>query len=693
MAVIYDFENEIPQTPQLDMVKAYQQMLAGNQITGITPLRKQQDYVASYGNSGWAYSCASLIAVSLAANGFGVYKNDKKVAQHPLLDLVRNPNTLMTGVEFAELTSLYIELAGEAFWVMERSPLRVPVEMYLVQPWLVTINLDSRTGLILNYEVQGASGAPIKIPPEDVLHHKAGNPLSLYRGMSTIQASAAAIDLEHYAEKYNLKFFENSAIPFGVLESEGFVDDETAKYLEKKFAKQHKGVEKSQRVALLQGNLKYKPLGISQRDAEFLELRKFSRDQILAAFGIPKSCVGMVEDVNRANAETGEYVLARWVLRGRLARMQARINQFLMPQYDARLEFRYDEPVPEDEDRRIKKFDSGAAKGIVTVDEYREHVLSLDPLPNGQGNTLLIPAQVLPTDPSNIVPEATPTQPEPPPAATSGHDVEKRTAPGSAGALRYAASHYRVLIPKFRKRLKGLYKAQGEKVLEALDWQRSFGLSLMTAHEAMDDKWEKNGTWEQVAKIAAAPLVQIVQDDAEYIGRSMAPYYPAAYDAGIQLAPQVFGISIDFTLDNPAARRALKNLPNKFAKDITDTTVNQIRDAIAEGMKLGEGIPEMRSRLENIYGDAQSRRAETAARTETASAFGQGSLDSWKATDVVVGKSWLRGSDEPCGHDGACEDNEAAGIIPVDEPFPSGDDCEPAGPNCLCCTCPETSLD
>lgn len=679
MAVnIYDFEEEIGISTKEywadDALKSYQQMLQGNQITGIAPLRNQQDYTAAYGNSGWAYACGSLIAISLAANGYGIYKNGKQIPQHPMLDLLKKPNPLMTGVEFAELTSLYIELAGECFWVLERSPLRVPVEMYLVQPWMVTINTDPKTGLIANYEVQTQVGQSIKIPPEDVLHQKAGNPLSLYRGMSTIQAMAAAIDLEHYAEKYNLKFFENAAIPFGVLESDSFVDDETAKYLEKKFGKQHKGVEKSQRVALLQGNIHYKPLGISQRDAEFLELRKFNRDQILAGFGIPKSCVGMVEDVNRANAETGEYVLARWVLRGRLTRMQARINQFLMPQYDERLEFVYDEPVPEDEDRRIKKFDSGASKGIITMDEYREHVLNLDPLPNGQGNVLLIPAQVLPTDPTDIVPEAPPAQPpptppvappvEPPPAAAVGHVEEKRTVPGAAGALRYTQSHYRVLVPKFRKRMKGLYKAQAAKVLAAFDTQKS------------------------VTKIKADPLIEIVQEDREFIERSIAPYYPSAYDAGIQLAPQVFGIDIDFTLNHPEAIRALWNMPYKFSKELTDTTTGQIRTQIAEGMQAGEGIPEMRKRLEGIYGDAQSRRAETAARTETCSAFSQGSLDSWNNSEVCTGKEWLWGGDN-CP-DGSCPDCEADGVIGLDETFSSGEDAPPNHANCTCCLLPST---
>jgi len=246
---IYDYEAEEAVEPgnwadeYAAAMKSYQQIMAGNQITGVPPLRNQQDYTATYSNSGWAYSCASLIAISLAANGYGIFKNGKKIAQHPMLELLKHPNPLMTGVEFAELTSLYIELAGEVFWVLERSPLRIPVEMYLVQPWMVTINTDPRTGLISNYEVQTIAGQALKIPPEDVLHQKAGNPLSLYRGMSTIQAMAAAIDSEHYAEKYNLKFFENAAIPFGVLESESFVDEDTRKYLEKKFGKQHKGVE------------------------------------------------------------------------------------------------------------------------------------------------------------------------------------------------------------------------------------------------------------------------------------------------------------------------------------------------------------------------------------------------------------------------------------------------------------------
>jgi HK97 family phage portal protein len=684
MAVIYDYEEEVLEGEVISeditdaMVKSYQQQLEGNRITNLTPMRRQQEFVGAYMSSGWAYSCASLISISMAANKFGIYNGTKKLDAHPLTKLLRFPNPLMTGVDLAEMTSLFVELAGEAFWVLERSPLGIPVEVYPVMPWFVQIITNPSTGLIANYEVRGANGQLVKIPAQDMIHYKAGNPLNLYRGMSTVQAAAAAIDLEKYAETYNMKFFENSAIPFGVLQSDSFIDPTTARYLEKKFGKGHKGVNQSQKVALLQGNIKYQPLGISQRDAEYLELRKFNRDQILSIFGIPKACIGLVEDVNRANAETGEYVLARWVIRGRLARMEARINQYLMPQYDERLEFRFDDPVPEDEDRYIAKFDSGAAKGIITIDEYRTAVLKLEPLPNGEGNVLLIPAQVLPTDPADIVPEVAPATPPPPvppappdvaPAASVHQHVhQKRTPQGSAGALRYAQSHYRVLVPKFRKRMKGLYKAQGEKVVAALASQKG------------------------ITKVSGDPLIEIVESDSDYIEKAILPYYPSAYEAGTKLAPEVFGIAIDFSLDHPEAIAALKRMPNKFAKDITETTVTQIRDQVATGMSLGEGIPEITSRIQDLYSTAQGWRAEVAARTETAAAFGQGSLDSWNASDVVVGKSWLWGGDEVDCPSGVCEENEAAGVIPLDEDFPSGDPCEPAHGCCTCCTCPETEL-
>ncbi len=43
----------------------------------------------------------------------------------------------------------------------------------------------------------------------------------------------------------------------------------------------HQGVAKGHEVALLEGGLTYKQTGISQRDMEFLEGRKYNREEVM----------------------------------------------------------------------------------------------------------------------------------------------------------------------------------------------------------------------------------------------------------------------------------------------------------------------------------------------------------------------------------------------------------------------------
>jgi len=41
---------------------------------------------------------------------------------------------------------------------------------------------------------------------------------------------------------------------------------------------------------------------------DFIESMKFTRDDILTAFKVPKPLVAVVDDVNRANAETAMFI-------------------------------------------------------------------------------------------------------------------------------------------------------------------------------------------------------------------------------------------------------------------------------------------------------------------------------------------------------------------------------------------------
>jgi phage portal protein BeeE len=51
----------------------------------------------------------------------------------------------------------------------------------------------------------------------------------------------------------------------------------------------NRGVNNSHKTAVLTGGLKYQGIAISQKEMEMVEQRRFTRDEILAIFKVPKS--------------------------------------------------------------------------------------------------------------------------------------------------------------------------------------------------------------------------------------------------------------------------------------------------------------------------------------------------------------------------------------------------------------------
>jgi SPP1 gp7 family putative phage head morphogenesis protein len=114
-------------------------------------------------------------------------------------------------------------------------------------------------------------------------------------------------------------------------------------------------------------------------------------------------------------------------------------------------------------------------------------------------------------------------------------------------------------------------------------------------------------------------------------------------------------------------------------KGIADSTIDQMGTQIADGLASGASMDSIaRGLRDSVGGDAD--RAFTIADTEAARAVGVATLDTYTANGVT-GKVWL-GDDSSCEE--ICQPNIDAGVIAVDDTFPSGDDAPPGHPRCRC---------
>ena len=115
-------------------------------------------------------------------------------------------------------------------------------------------------------------------------------------------------------------------------------------------------------------------IGISQRDMEFIEQMRFSRDKILGIFRVPRTVLGITDDVNRANAEATDLVFAKRCIKPRMQRMVEQLNEFFVPLFPGseNLFLDFDDPVPENTELKLKEHETALRSGYKTINEVRE---------------------------------------------------------------------------------------------------------------------------------------------------------------------------------------------------------------------------------------------------------------------------------------------------------------------------------
>ena len=310
----------------------------------------------------------------------------KEVTSHAALDLWNKPNQFYTQQEYVETFQQHQDLTGEAWWLVSKAEgFDFPLEMWPLRPDRMQV-VPSATEFIKGYIYVGPDGEKIPLERDEVIQLRLPNPLDPYRGMGPVQSILSVLDSEKYSLEWNRNFFRNSAQPGGIIQVDKRLTDDEFDEMTSRWAEQHRGVSKAHRVAVIEQG-QWKDNSYSMRDMQFAQLRQVSRDTILEAFSFPKAMLGIVEDVNRANAEANEYVFAKYLLIPRLERIKQALNFEFLPLFGSTgqgLEFDYESPVPDDRAADSAEFQSkvNSAKTLIDAGFDPKETLSAVGLPD-----------------------------------------------------------------------------------------------------------------------------------------------------------------------------------------------------------------------------------------------------------------------------------------------------------------------
>lgn len=146
--------------------------------------------------------------------------------------------------------------------------------------------------------------------------------------------------------------------------------------------------------------------------------------------------------------------------------------------------------------------------------------------------------------------------------------------------------------------------------------------------------------------------------------------WPEAYQAGMAAA--------GYKISPARLAAAISAFAVKWLAEVVQTRMRDIAEILAQGGSVEDLEAAIKAALES---EPNARRI---ALTELYRAINAALLEAYRAQKVNKVR-WVTRSGHPCQ---ICITNEAAGAIPLGQPFPSGDQSPPAHPNCECVLMP-----
>lgn len=363
--------------------------------TNMVTLAEYQDSGAATASSvlalSAAWACVNLLAGTIASLPLMVYRRDRQgrrtvAADHPLYRVLHDsPNADQTAVDFWEFICASLELRGDAFAEVERGTGgRVVALSPPILPELVQRRRLGNGDIEYRWSEDGRQRVETQ---ERILHIRGfgGSPLG---GMSTLAFGARSFGMAHSIERAASATFRNGIRPSVALESDKVFTAEQRKQAEDILAEKYQGAMNAGRPFLSDNGLKIKTISINPEDAQMLESRAFSVEEICRFFGVPPHMVGHTEKSTSWGTGLEQQTLGfqKFTLRRRLKRIEQALEKQLLTARDRSegisIEFNLEGLLRADSKARAEFYGKMTQIGAMTINEVRE-LENLPPVPGG----------------------------------------------------------------------------------------------------------------------------------------------------------------------------------------------------------------------------------------------------------------------------------------------------------------------
>lgn len=585
----------------------------------------------AYQQSVWVYACVSALAEQIAQIPFrfsrvpsapakqrtGKWRQralgEDMVERGPVVDLFERPHPQLTRFQFWELAVSWLQLRGELFCV--------PVEDGRNVSRLIILSPDQfreevRENMLLGWHYTGSTTAPLEtrvLLPEEIISDRLANPYNFWRGMSPLDVARLAAQTDYASAQFQKGLMLNNADTGVIVHTEQQASEEQQKSIMAALLARKRKAGTADRPLFLFGGAKVEKPTLSATDMQFLENRKFNRQEICAVFKVPQEIIGFTEDANRSVGESARLNF----IENRVAPLCERLEAAFAPlikRLDPGLYGWFDlECLPIMQAARRGRYTTAAAAFNmgVPIDECSE-IFDLglpSDLPHAGKSFLPFSLQEVGAVVESPASSAESQTAEPQQNILDRTDTLLRALQSPISNLKSQIPHVCAPNPEFEASIAGSIKAKTGVLKKFFFEQRGRVLAALAQEVPKKAQGRSLGDIFDKAK-----------EDAALIAKMKARLIADLEFGGAQLFKEIGGG--DFNL-KPAAATAFLKLRDPKLKEINATTADKIIAAVSEGLDAGEGYNEVADRVKAIYGMSDAR-AGVIALTETNTAVNAG---------------------------------------------------------------------
>lgn len=354
---------------------------AGAMSPGVTPpTRREAPYEPASLVS--VYRAIDIITSAVAQLPLRVERHGVEVPASEIPDIIKAPSLSFTRSDFLEQIALSLAVTGNAYILAKRIGGKI-VELVVLNPHEVLPTQDETSGVI-TYSYRGRDYSQA-----DIQHLKFMVLPGSLKGLGAIQAARAEIQGAINLRDYAAQWFNGSGQPSGILSTDQALTAEDAKQIRDTWNNIDPATGKPLPVTANPSNIKvtgkgvkYEPIVLSPRDAQFIESRNFNTLEIARLFGIPATLMLTATEgssMTYSNVEQDWLGFVRFTLTKYLRKIEEALTVFTPRGQTVR--FQISALLRSDTLTRYQAHQIALTAGFMTLNEVRA-IESLPPLEN-----------------------------------------------------------------------------------------------------------------------------------------------------------------------------------------------------------------------------------------------------------------------------------------------------------------------